>query len=86
MYGDFLTLCEQLLRLRFKKLRVFVALAAMVDMCEDQDNDLLIIILVFTHVYHSSQGDKNPQLPTITFKDTTWTQTPMPDKQVVTAC
>ena len=25
-------------------------------------------------------------IPTITFKDTTWTQTLMPDKQVVTAC
>ena len=27
-----------------------------------------------------------PLIPTITFKDTTWTQTLMPDKQVVTAC
>ena len=36
MYADLLTLCEQLLRLRFKKLRVFVAFAAMVDMCEDR--------------------------------------------------
>ena len=27
-----------------------------------------------------------PLIPTITFNDTTWTQTLMPDKQVVTAC
>ena len=27
-----------------------------------------------------------PLFPTITFKDMTWTQTLMPDKQVVTAC
>ena len=27
-----------------------------------------------------------PLFPTITFKDTTWTQTLMPDKQVVIAC
>ena len=50
MYADFLTLCEQLLRLRFKKLRVFVAFAAMVDMCEDQDNDLLIKIYLFIYL------------------------------------
>ena len=41
-YGDSLTFLKQLLRLHFKKFRVFVAFATMVDMCEDQDNDLLI--------------------------------------------
>ena len=34
------------------------------------------------HVFSSIK----PLIPTITFTDTTWTQTLMPDKQVVTAC
>ena len=36
-YADSLTFLEQLLRLRFRKLRVVVAFEDMADMCEDQD-------------------------------------------------
>jgi len=37
---DSLTFLYQLLRLRFRKLRVLVAFEGMVDMCQDQDSDL----------------------------------------------
>jgi len=39
-YADSLSFLKQLLRLRFRKLRVLVAIEDIVDICEDKDSDL----------------------------------------------